>query len=207
MTIGLSIRWSRITRLLRGRGCFPHSQNQSYNSPLQICIAGRMLFSKKKPKRHVLFKLEQKNPTRKKFIVEPSFFTSWTIANEKCTRVHVQENKSIYLYISLYENLFENGCIYIYIYLICTGSLSLSLSIYIYIFNLHALSCQKKVSRFSMLPIPCNGTSLAVSRWKLRMVLMVECWSSRLNQNKPFSRPVSTSLSSSAEFYSFSLSN
>ena len=34
----------------------------------------------------------------------------------KCTRAHEQENKSIYiyLYISLYENLFENGYIYIY---------------------------------------------------------------------------------------------
>ena len=61
-------------------------------------------------------------------------------------------------------------------------------------------------SRFSMLPIPHNGTSLAVSHWKLRIVLMVEYRSSRLNQNKPFSGPVSTLLSSLAEFYSFSLS-
>ena len=44
---------------------------------------------------------------------------------------------------------------------------------YIYIYNLYGLSCQEKVSRFSMLPIPRNGTSLAVSRWKLRMVLVV----------------------------------
>ena len=35
---------------------------------------------------------------------------------------------------------------------------------------------------------------------------MVEYRSSRLNQNKPFSGPVSTLMSSSAEFYSFSLS-
>ena len=35
---------------------------------------------------------------------------------------------------------------------------------------------------------------------------MVGYRSSCLNQNKPFSRPVSTLLSSSAEFYSFSLS-
>ena len=28
-----------------------------------------------------------------------SFFTSWTITGEKCTRVHVQENKSIYIYV------------------------------------------------------------------------------------------------------------
>ena len=78
--------------------------------------------------------------------------------------------------------------------------LSLSLS------NLHGLSCQEKVSRFSMLLIPRNGTSLAVSHWKLRMVLMVEYRSSRLEQNKPFSGPVSSLLSSSAEFYSSSLS-
>ena len=57
-----------------------------------------------------------------------------------------------------------------------------------------------------MLIIPRNGTSLAVSHWILRMVLMVEYQSSRLDQNKPFSGPVSTLLSSSAEFYSFSLS-
>ena len=35
---------------------------------------------------------------------------------------------------------------------------------------------------------------------------MVGCRPSRLNQNKPFSGPVSTLMSSSAEFYSFSLS-
>ena len=78
--------------------------------------------------------------------------------------------------------------------------------LYIYIYNLHRLSCQEKVSRFSMLTIPCNGTSLAVSHWKLRMVLIDGYRSSRLNQHKPFSGPVSTLLSSSAEFYSVSLS-
>ena len=56
-----------------------------------------------------------------------------------------------------------------------------------------------------MLLIPCNGTSLAVSQWNLRMVLMVGYRSSRLNLNKPFFGPVSTLLSSAAEFYSFSL--
>ena len=38
---------------------------------------------------------------------------------------------------------------------------------------MHGLSCQENVSRFSMLLIPHIGTSLAVSHWKLRMVLMV----------------------------------
>lgn len=65
-----------------------------------------------------------------------------------------------------------------------------------YIYNWHRLSCQEKVSRFSMLPISCNRTSLAVSHWKLRMVLVVEYRSTHLNKNKPFSGPVSTLLSS-----------
>ena len=38
-----------------------------------------------------------KEPDEKKIIVEPSFFTSWTIANEKCTRAHMEENKTIYM--------------------------------------------------------------------------------------------------------------
>ena len=74
------------------------------------------------------------------------------------------------------------------------------------IYNLHGLSYQEKVSRFSMRPIPYNGTCLSVSQWKLRMVLMVGYRSSRLNQNKPFSGSLSTLLSSSAELYSFTLS-
>ena len=41
--------------------------------------------------------IRTKKLTKRKFIVEPSFFTSWTITSEKCTRAHVQENKSIYL--------------------------------------------------------------------------------------------------------------
>ena len=80
------------------------------------------------------------------------------------------------------------------------SSLFTVIYIYISIYNLHGLSCQEKVSRFSMLLIPRYGTSLAVSHWKLRMVLMVEYRSSRLDQNKPFSGPVSTLLSSSADF-------
>ena len=63
---------------------------------------------------HSLFywQIGTKNLTKREFIVEPSFFTSWTIRSEKCARVHVQQNKTIYLYTSLYENVFENGCTY-----------------------------------------------------------------------------------------------
>ena len=54
---------------------------------------------------------------------------------------------------------FQFICVmYIIMYMLC-----------IYIYNLHGLSCQEKVSRFSMLLIPRIGTSLAVSHWKLRM--------------------------------------
>ena len=64
--------------------------NQPYNSPLQICITGRMHFSKKKNSATCSFQIGTKNPT--KFI---------TITGEKCTRAHVQENKSIYVSIYL----------------------------------------------------------------------------------------------------------
>ena len=81
-------------------GCFPHSQTQLYNSPLQICIAGRMHFSKKnktkKLKTTGSFQIGKK-PDEEKIYHWTELFTSWTIRSEKCTRAHVQENKSIYL--------------------------------------------------------------------------------------------------------------
>ena len=120
MTFCLSIRWRRITRLLRFAGCFPHSQNQSYNSPLQICIARQMLFSKI-TQTICSFQIGTKNPTKKKIIVEPSFFTSWTIANEKCTRAHVQENKSIYLsiYLSIWKPFWKRVYMDRFVVLFC----------------------------------------------------------------------------------------
>ena len=82
--------------------------NQPYNSPLQICIAGCMHFSTKNSAT-CSFQIGTKNPTKKKFIVEPSFFTSWTITGEKMHRGPCKKTKVyMYLYISLYENLFEN---------------------------------------------------------------------------------------------------
>ena len=78
-----------------------------------------MYFSKKK-KLKTTCQLGTKNPTTKKFIVEPSFFTSWTITSlnahgRTCKKTKVY----IYLNISLYENLFENGCIYTCVYIYC----------------------------------------------------------------------------------------
>ena len=63
------------------------------------------------------FQIGTKNPTKKKSIIEPSFFTSWTIANENCTQAHVQENKCIYLsiYLSIWKPFWKWVYIYIYI--------------------------------------------------------------------------------------------
>ena len=60
-----------------------------------------------------------KNLTKKKINVEPSFFTSWTITSVNAHGRTCKKTKVyIYLYISLYENFFENGCnIYIYLYI------------------------------------------------------------------------------------------
>ena len=79
-----------------------------------------MYFSKKKKKKKNQNDISNwnKNPDDEKIYRPTEFFTSWTITSENthgrtCKRAKVY----IYLYISLYENLFENGCIYIYIYI------------------------------------------------------------------------------------------
>ena len=84
----------------------------------KFVFQGACIFLKKKKKRKTTcsFQIGTKNPTKKKFIVEPSFFTSWTITSEKCTRAHVQENKSIYLsiYLSVWKRFWKRVYIYIY---------------------------------------------------------------------------------------------
>ena len=58
-----------------------------------------------------------KKPDDEKIYRCTEFFTSWTITSEKCTRAHVQENKSIYLSISLCMKTFLKTGVYIYIYI------------------------------------------------------------------------------------------
>ena len=53
-----------------------------------------------------------KEPDEEKNYPSTEFFTSWTIANEKCTRAHVQENKIIDLCISLYMKTFLKTGVY-----------------------------------------------------------------------------------------------
>ena len=72
---------------------------------------------------------------------------------------------------------------------------------------MHGLSCQENVSRFSMLLIPHIGTSLAVSHWKLRMVLMVA--GVPIQPSRPKQAIFRTGLDFTvffSGFYSFSLS-
>ena len=65
-------------------------------------------------------KFGNKEPDEQKIYGWTEFFTSWTITSEKMhTGSRAREQKYIYIYldISLYENLFENGCVCIYIYI------------------------------------------------------------------------------------------
>ena len=55
-----------------------------------------------------------KNLTKRTFIVEPSFLTGWTMTSVNAHGRTCKKTKVYtYLYISLHENLFANGCIYI----------------------------------------------------------------------------------------------
>ena len=71
---------------------------------------------------HSLFywQIGTKNLTKREFIVEPSFLTSWTIRKEKCARGHVQQNKTtnLSIYLSIWKPFWKRVCIYIYIYII-----------------------------------------------------------------------------------------
>ena len=73
-------------------------------------------FFLKKLKRHVLFKLEQRTRRRKNVSLNRVFSQVGQCQRKNahgrtCKKIKVD----IYLNLSLYENLFEKGCIYIYI--------------------------------------------------------------------------------------------
>ena len=75
------------------------------------------------------FQIGKKKPDEEKNYRWTEFFTSWTITSQKCTRAHVQENKSIYL--SIYPPLKTGVYIYIYIYIDCTKENGLHMLIWI----------------------------------------------------------------------------
>ena len=59
---------------------------------------------------------ETKKPTKKKkIILDLRFLTSSTMTSENCTQAHMQQNRILYLCISLFENVSESGCMYMYI--------------------------------------------------------------------------------------------
>ena len=120
MAFGLSIRWRRITRgSAASRDVFLIPKICYIIRHCKFVSQGACIFLKKK-KLKTTCQIGTKNPTTKKFIVEPSFFTSWTITSLNAHGSTCKKTKVyIYLNISLYENLFENGCIYtcIYIYI------------------------------------------------------------------------------------------
>ena len=91
----------------------------------KFVLQGACIFLKKKTQNDMFLQIGTKDPTKKKFIVEPSFFTSWTMTSEKCTRAHVQENKSIYIsiYLSIWKRFWKRLYIYIYIYIYLLGQL------------------------------------------------------------------------------------
>ena len=111
-------RFYRMTQNIPRKFFCVTAYNQPCNSPLQILLQGACTFLKKNSAT-CSFQIGTKNPTKKKFIVEPSFFSSWTITGEKCTRAHVQENKSIY--VSLYMKTFLKMGVYFVCFFLFVG--------------------------------------------------------------------------------------
>ena len=83
----------------------------------KFVLQGACIFLKKKRKTTCSFQIGTKNPTKKKFIVEPRFFTSWTITSDKCTGARARQQKYTYIYISLHMKTFLKTAVYIYIYI------------------------------------------------------------------------------------------
>ena len=92
-------------------GCFPHSQNQPCNSPLQICIAGRMHFSKKELK--TTWQIGTKSPTNLSLnrVFHKLDNNKWKMH----TGARAREQKYISIYISLCLKTFLKTGVYIYI--------------------------------------------------------------------------------------------
>ena len=104
------------------------------NTKWKICIVGRMYFSKKKTQNDM--SNWNKKPDDEKIYRWTEFFTSWTTTSEKCTRAHMQRNRSIYIYplsiyLSLWKPFWKRVCIFIYIYKNNGRILSAILLIYI----------------------------------------------------------------------------
>ena len=117
MAFGLPIRWRRITRgSAASRDVFPIPKISYITRHCKFVSQGACIFLKKQKnsKRQVLFKLEKKNPTKKKFIVEPSFHKLDNNKWEMHTGARTRKQKYISIYISLYMKTFLKTGVYIY---------------------------------------------------------------------------------------------
>ena len=101
-------------------GYFPHSQNQLYSSPLQICIVGHMYYSKKKTQNDNV-KLEQKTRRRKNLSLNRVFHKLDNNKGKMHTGARAKEQKYISIYISLCMKTFLKTGVYIYIYILITN--------------------------------------------------------------------------------------
>ena len=77
----------------------------------KFVLQGTCIFLTKRKKTQTTcsFLIGTKNPTKRKFIVEASFFASWTITSEKCTPAHVK-------YLSRYLSMWKPFWTRVYIY-------------------------------------------------------------------------------------------
>ena len=119
MAFGLPIRWRRITRgSAASRDVFLIPKISHIIRHCKFVLQGACIFLKKKKTQNDMSNWNKK-PDDEKIYRWTEFFTSWTITSEKCTRAHVQENKSIYLsiYLSIWKPFWKRVYIYIYIYI------------------------------------------------------------------------------------------
>ena len=85
-----------------------------YNSSLQICMAGRMHFSKKKKQNDMFFSNWNKKPDEEKIYRWTEFFHK--LDNDKWkmhTGARARKQKYIYIYISLHMKTFLKTAVYI----------------------------------------------------------------------------------------------
>ena len=106
MAFGLPIRWCRVTRgSAASRDVFLIPKISYIIRHCKFVSQGACIFLKKQKnwKRQVLSELEKEKTWRRKNLSLNRVFHK--LDNNKCTRAHVQENKSIYLskYLSIWK--------------------------------------------------------------------------------------------------------
>ena len=121
MAFGLTIRWRRITRgSAASRDVFLIPQISYKIRHCKFVSQGACIFIKtqKNSKRHVLFKLEQKNRRRKNLSLKRVFHkldnNKWKVH----TGARARKQKYISIYRSLHMKTFLKTGVYIYIYLL-----------------------------------------------------------------------------------------